>query len=63
MRTLFIIPLVLMSLVSVPSWGVTIDDLLVRNELYYEKFTNVPFTGEISGVENGNFKKGKKDSE
>jgi len=28
MRTLFIIPLVLMSLVSFPSWGLTMDDLV-----------------------------------
>ena len=35
------------------------DDLVERNNLYYKKFTNVPFTGEISGVENGSIKKGK----
>ena len=51
MRTLFIIPLVLISLVSFPSWSetLTMDDLVERNDLYYKKFTNVPFTGEISG--------------
>ena len=37
------------------------DDLVKRNNLYYKKFTDVPFTGEISGKRNGKFKKGKKD--
>ena len=62
MRTLFIIPLVLMSLVSFPSWGLTMDDLVQRDDLYYKKFTDVPFTGEIDeGLERGNFNNGKKD--
>ena len=47
MRTLFIIPLVLMSLVSLPSWGLSMDDLVQREGLYYQKFTDVPFTGEV----------------
>ena len=65
MKTLFIIPLVLMSLVSFPSWSetLTMDELVERNDLYYKKFTNVPFTGEISGVESGSFKTGKKNGE
>ena len=59
---LFIIPLVLMSLVSFPSWGLTMDDLVQRDGLYYKKFTDVPFTGEIDeGLERGNFKKGKQE--
>ena len=37
------------------------DDFVKRNNLYYKKFTDVPFTGEISGKRNGKFKKGKKD--
>ena len=39
------------------------DYLVERNNLYYKKFTNVPFTGEISGEKNESFKKGKKDGE
>ena len=34
-----------------------------RNDLYYKKFTNDPFTGEISGIENGSFKNGIKNGE
>ena len=61
MRTLFVIPLILMSLVSFPSWGVTMDDLVIRAGLYYEKFTATPFTGEVEGVNKGKFKGGKKE--
>ena len=64
MRTLFIIPLVLMSLVSFPSWGLTIDDLVQREGVYYKKFTDVPFTGEIDeGTERGSLINGKKDGD
>ena len=37
------------------------DDLVERDGLYYEKFTDVPFTGEVTGVEQGSFKSGKKE--
>ena len=37
----------------------TIDDLVKRNGLYYKKFTNVPFTGEVSGQVNGELINGK----
>ena len=61
MRTLFIIPLVLMSLVSSPSWGETKDDLVHRDWIYYKKFSDVPFTGEVTGEWNGLFKNGKEE--
>ena len=62
MRNIFIITL-LVSLISLPSWSetLTINDLVTRNNLYYKKFTDVPFTGDISGIEKGKFKKGKRD--
>ena len=58
MRNIFIIT-ILLSLFSSPSWCETLslDDLVMRNNLYYKKFTDVPFTGEIFGLENGRFKK------
>ena len=61
-HTLLTICLILFAL---PSWGetLTMDDLVISDDLYYKKFTNVPFTGEVSGRANGNFKKGKKDGE
>jgi hypothetical protein len=39
----------------------TMDDLVERDGLYYEKFTDVPFSGKIEGLQRGSFKDGKKD--
>jgi hypothetical protein len=62
MRILSIISLVLMSVVSFPSWGLTMDDLVKRAGIYYEKFTTTPFTGKVDeGLERGSFRNGKKD--
>ena len=37
------------------------NDLVERDGLYYVKFTDVPFTGEVAGKRNGKFKNGKKE--
>ena len=52
MRTLTSITLILfLSLLSFPNWSetLTMDDLVERNGLFYEKFTDVPFTGKANG--------------
>ena len=36
-------------------------DLVKRNDLYYKKFTDVPFSGQVKGKERGEFRKGKKE--
>ena len=56
-----IISILFISLLSSPSWSdtLTMDDLVERDNFFYKKFTDVPFTGEISGLENGNFRNGK----
>ena len=41
--------------------GVTFDDLVERNDLYYEKFTDAPFTGEVIGKEQGSIENGKRE--
>ena len=41
---------------------VTLDDLVEREGIYYKKFTDVPFSGKVTGIEQGTFKNGKKDS-
>ena len=41
--------------------GETMDDLVEREGLFYKKFTNVPFTGEMTGLEQGQIKDGVKD--
>jgi antitoxin component YwqK of YwqJK toxin-antitoxin module len=43
------------------SRGLEMDDLVIREGLYYEKFTDVPFSGKIEGLQRGSFKDGKKD--
>ena len=60
MKSLFVIPLVLMSLVSSPSWALSTNDLVIRAGLFYEKFTATPFTGEVDeGLERGSIKNGR----
>lgn len=49
----------LLSLVSFPSLGVDFEDLVERDGLYYEKFSNVPYTGKVSGMQQGSLKEGK----
>ena len=43
---ILIIPLVLY---STPCMSEIMDDLVYRDGLYYKKFSDVPFTGEIDG--------------
>jgi len=56
MKTLLTI--LFISLLSSPSWSVTLGDLVQREGIYYEKFTNVPFSGEVTGEEQGSIKNG-----
>ena len=37
------------------------DDLVEREGLFYQKFTNIPFDGQVSGMVNGSFVKGRLD--
>jgi len=37
------------------------DDLVHREGLYYQKFTDVPFTGKVTGEYQGVFNNGKRD--
>ena len=56
-----LLTILFISLLSSPSWSQTMDDLVQREGLYYQKFTNVPFSGEITGQEQGSFKNGERD--
>ena len=40
---------------------VTLDDLVERKGLYYKKFTDVPFSGKVTGGGQGEIKNGKRD--
>jgi hypothetical protein len=56
-----LVAILFISLLSSPSWSATLGDLVERNGLYYEQFTDVPYTGEVTGDTQGSFKSGKKD--
>ncbi len=53
----------LLSVVSFSVLGVDFDDLVYRDGLYYEKFTDVPYTGKVTGKEQGSMINGKRDGE
>ena len=36
------------------------DDLVITDGLHYKKFTDVSFTGKVTGKTQGSFRKGKK---
>jgi len=52
---------VLFCLTSSVGWSLEYKELIKRDGLYYKKFTDVPFTGEITGQHKGLFKNGKKE--
>ena len=47
------------------SWSKEVNymDLVIRNGLHYEKFTDEPFTGKVVGFEKGYIKAGKIEGE
>ena len=61
MKKLFLILFFSISSISSPTWGETMSDLIDREGIYYTKFSDVPFTGEVEGLYQGKFKNGKKD--
>ena len=44
------------------SWSKNLNynDLVLRDGVYYKKFSNIPFTGKVKGKQQGRMKKGKK---
>ena len=68
MKTLFLLPILLLSLIacSGETEGETegeTDSVVERGGLYYEKFSETPFTGKVTGEEQGRIKDGKKEGE
>ena len=59
-RKLVVLPLILF-LFPMVTLGETMDDLVEREGIYYKQFTNVPFTGNITGTKQGKIKNGKKE--
>ena len=48
-------------LLPITTFGETMDDLVKRDGLYFKKFTDVPFTGNLTGKTQGAFRNGKKE--
>ena len=57
-----LITILFLSLLS-SSCSVPNDDLVYRDGVYYKKFSEVPFTGKVTGLRNGLMKNGKEDGE
>ena len=64
MKKLFLLPILFLSLISTPCLSKTsVSDLVERDGIYYKKFTETLFSGEITGKVQGNYKRGKKEGE
>ena len=48
-------------LFPITTFGETMDDLVERDGLFYKEFTDVPFTGNLTGKSQGKIKNGKKE--
>ena len=57
--TRILLPLCL--LLPITTLGETMDDLVERDGLYYKNFTDVPFTGNLTGKTQGTIRNGKKE--
>jgi antitoxin component YwqK of YwqJK toxin-antitoxin module len=53
----------LKQIISKPEVTVKYKDLIERDGLKYQKFTEVPFTGKVTGEQKGSLKNGKKDGD
>ena len=56
-----LLTILFISLLSSPSWSEEMGDLVERDGIYYQKSTDVPFTGKVTGKEQGLVKNGKRD--
>ena len=60
-KTLITFFTVLFCLTSSVGWSLTFDELVHREGLYYEKFSDEPFSGKVTGKEQGLVKNGQLD--
>ena len=63
MKKLLLLPLLFLSIIATPCLSETMSDLVKRDGIYYKKFTETLFSGEITGKVQGNYKRGKKEGE
>jgi uncharacterized protein len=60
-KTLITLFTVLFCMTSSFGWSETMDELVKRDDLYYKKYTDVPFNGKITGKKQGLFENGIKE--
>ena len=60
-KTLITFFTVLFCLTSSVGWSETWDELIKRDGIYYKKFSDEPFNGNVTDDIKGSFKNGKKD--
>ena len=53
----------LLSLFSFPSLGVDFEDLVERDDLYYQGSSDIPFTGTVTGKKQGSMHEGKREGD
>jgi len=56
-----LLSILIVPILSTPSFGEKMDDLFEKDGLYYRKFADVPFTGAVEGNEKGSLKDGKRE--
>ena len=56
-----LLAVLLITLLSSPSWSMSLELLVDRDGLYYPKFSDVPFTGEVTGKSQGYLQNGKRE--
>ena len=60
-KTLITFFTILFCITSSIGWSLDYKDLVERDGVYYKKFTDIPFTGKVTGQEQGSIKNGKKE--
>ena len=53
LKNSFLAMVIFVIFVSFPSFSESIDELVERDGLYFKKFTNIPFTGDVDGQSQG----------
>ena len=53
----------LITLLPSLGWSTPLDELVERDGLYYPKFSEIPFTGKITGLTQGYLKNGKEEGD
>jgi len=51
----------LITLLPSLGWSTPLDELMERDGLYYPKFSDVPFTGKVTGATQGYLKDGRRE--